>query len=105
MKRFILLFMITFPFVLVDAQGQIVSKNLSLAGFVGYQTLYGTQSIDPSGEETIRDVASWRDSRNGKEYALVCLGTAGSGSGVAMVDVTNPNSPAYVKTIRHAANF
>jgi hypothetical protein len=80
--------------------GQVVSKNLSLAGFVGYQTLYNGQSINPSTQETISDVASWRDSRNGKEYALVCLGEPGSGSGVAVVDVTNPNNPVYVKTIR-----
>jgi hypothetical protein len=90
------------------AQGQVVSKNLSLASVVGYQTLYNGQSIDPTQAETITDLATWRDSRNGKEYALLGLSTPGpagppqgSGSGVALVDVTNPANPTYVKTIQH----
>ncbi len=101
MKRITWFILLAALMVCEPAAGQIVSKNLSLAGFVGYQTLYGSQSINPTQSETLTDLATWRDSRNGKEYALVGLSTAGTGSGVAMVDVTNPNSPAYVKTIRH----
>ncbi len=99
-----LTFLLAVLFAWEHAAGQVVSKNLSLAGFVGYQTLYGSQPMNPSGEETIRDIASWRDSRTGKEYALVCLPIFKQGyigSGVAMVEVTNPNNPTYVKTIRH----
>lgn len=101
MKRTTLFLLLTFPFAQVFAQGQVVSKNLSLAGFIGYQTLYGSQSIDPTQFATLTDLATWRDSRDGKEYALVGLSTAGSGSGVAMVEVTNPVAPSHVKTIRH----
>ncbi len=103
MKRIILFTLFTLPFAWGYAEGQVISKNMALAGFVDYQTLYNGQTINPSATKTLADVAGWRDIRTGKEYALVCLPifkTGETGSGVAMVDVSNPNSPAYVKTIR-----
>lgn len=102
MKR-VIFFLLVLPLWWGYTSGQ-VSKNLSEAGFVGYQTLYNGQAIDPTQKETIADVAGWRDSRNGKEYAFVCLPTPGPiegiGAGVAVVEVTNPSAPTYLKTIR-----
>lgn len=81
------------------SSAQTVSKNLSLADYVSYQTLYNGQSID-STVFTIADIASWEDSRYNKEYALICLEHSGPGSGVAMVEVTDPGNAVYKKTIR-----
>ena len=101
MKRIILFTLLILPFVWGSAEGQVISKNMALADFVSYQTLYNGQSINPADKATLADVASWKDIRTGKEYALVCLKEAGSGSGVALVDVTNPGISVYVKTIRY----
>ncbi len=105
MKRTVFSLLLILLFALEHAVGQVVSKNSSQACFLGYQSLYSGQSIDPATAETLADVASWRDSRNGKEYALVCLIQAGTASGVALVEVTNPVSPFHLKTIRRSIKW
>lgn len=70
MKYMTLFILLASLVVCKQAAGQVVSKNLSLASLYGYQTLYGNQSIDPTQSETLTDLATWRDSRDGKEYGF-----------------------------------
>ena len=104
MKKHILLplilFIISSCLAHSQVQAQTISKNLSLGDFISYEDLYQSQVVPVADSVTLTDVASWRDDRNGKEYALVGLLTPGSGSGVAIVDVTDPGNAFYVKTIR-----
>jgi len=70
------------------------AKNVVLADFVSTEELYKRQSPFPYGDQNaefpIADLWGW--TYNGEEYALVCLGSKSvSGSGLAMVKVTDPN--------------
>ena len=86
------------------------SKNLSLADSMGYDELYQGAGFDPEDPDTteadffttLADVASWQDPDNGKEYALVALHSEDDGSGVAMVNVTDPANITHHKTIRYS---
>ncbi|MCI0556107.1 MAG: hypothetical protein L0287_34635 [Anaerolineae bacterium] len=81
------------------------SKNMVLAGFKPTADSLYHRTVDFTKEGPIADVWGW--TYQGKEYALICLksnsdGTNSlSGSGVAIVDVTDPNNTIYKKTVRY----
>jgi len=105
MKKRIVLLLMVMGFLYGSAHAQTGSKNLSLSDYINYLELYQSQVPDTIGNNQlfapITDLASWEDTRTGKEYALICLYQPGSGSGVAMVDVSDPGNAFYEKTIRH----
>ncbi len=82
------------------------SKNIALAGLVPTNTLYG-RTVNFADEGPIADVWGW--TYQGREYALICLssnkafsgGPFLSGSGVAIIDVTDLNNIVYKKTVRY----
>lgn len=103
MKKQISLTLLIIGSFCITTQAQTtISKNLSLADFIRYEDMFGTQSVDTMLHRTLADVGSWKDETSGKEYALVCLNAAGDSSGVAMVDVTDPGNVFLKKIIRHS---
>ncbi|MCI0692856.1 hypothetical protein L0337_12735 [candidate division KSB1 bacterium] len=75
-----------------------MSKNMVLAGFKPTADSLYHRTVNFADEGPIADVWGW--TYQGREYALICLksnralsgGPYLSGSGVAIVDVTDPNN-------------
>ncbi len=106
----------TLPFVLLfcfcSALNAQVAKNIQRSGFIDTETLYQkvapTRVIDFTTQYVISDVWGW--SYNGNEYALIGLQSNQpipnpnqiylGGSGIALIDVTDPNNIIHIKTIR-----
>jgi len=78
------------------------AKNVVLANFMSTETLYG-QSSFPYNTPTFSLGDIWGWTYSGREFALICLASKTvSGSGLAMVEVTDPNNVKYIKTIKRS---
>jgi hypothetical protein len=81
------------------------AKNVVLADFISTEALYQISSYPYSNHEApLADLWGW--TYNGNEYALVCLGNKLddiTGSGLAVVKVTDPNNITIIKTIKRAS--
>jgi hypothetical protein len=76
------------------------AKNVVLASFISTETLYGQPSF-PYNTETFSLGDIWGWTYSSREFALVCLASKTvSGSGLAMVKVTDPNNWQIIKTIQ-----
>lgn len=79
------------------------AKNVVLANFVSTENLYKRPTpypySSPGTNFPLADIWGW--TYNGNEYALVCLGSKSeNGSGLSMVQVTDPNNIKIIKTIK-----
>jgi hypothetical protein len=78
-----------------------------LADFVSTEALYQSSSFPFSNHDApLADLWGW--TYNGNEYALVCLGNKLndiSGSGLAVVKVTDPNNVQIVKTVKRGSGL
>ncbi len=83
------------------------AKNVALADFISAEDLYLRTTPFPFATEiSIGGIWGW--SYNGKDYALICLINKNNsipGSGLALVNITDPNRVWRVKTIKRKPPF